>query len=106
MASCCISPFFDSDIPIFFSRNYGTLDGLQSFYPSDKSYGAPESPTFVPMEHLLNAKLENRAFDRLVASTQCSLRLDNFNQLRLVNKSSDSSSEHLRNHQVRGLPSK
>lgn len=53
------------------------------------------------MEHLLNTKLESKAFDRLVASTQCSVRLDKFNQLRLVNKSSESSSEHLRNHQVR-----
>lgn len=83
-------------------RNYGTLEGLQSFYPSDDTPDTMLTPTFVPLEILLDTKLETTAFDRLVASTQCSVRLDKFNQLRLVNrlKNNRGSSEHLKNHQV------
>lgn len=79
------------------------LDGLQSFYPSDDSKDTQLSATFVPLEILLDTKLKTTAFDRLVASTQCSVRLDKFNQLRLVNrmKNNPGSSEHLKNHQVR-----
>lgn len=95
--------YADYMLGISFDRNYGVLDGLQSFCPSDDSKDTQLSATFVPLEILLDTKLKTTAFDRLVASTQCSVRLDKFNQLRLVNrmKNNPGSSEHLKNHQVR-----
>ncbi|KAJ9091641.1 hypothetical protein QFC19_009011 [Naganishia cerealis] len=82
-------------------RNYGALEGLQSFFPLNDSDNPNLSLTFVPMEVLLDNKLETTEFDRLVASTECSLRFDKFNQLRLVHpfKHVEGSSEHLKNYQ-------
>ncbi|KAJ9122086.1 hypothetical protein QFC24_004313 [Naganishia onofrii] len=91
----------DSVNGLVLHRNYGALEGLQSFFPSNDPENQKPSHTFVPMEILLDTKLETSAFDRLVASTNCSLKFDKFNQLRLVHhlKHVERSSEHLKNYQ-------
>ncbi|KAF8845847.1 hypothetical protein BDN67DRAFT_961498 [Paxillus ammoniavirescens] len=64
------------------SRNYMSLDGLQTFCPADAdSYGNGS----VPLEVLLDYRCESDAFDRIVPQTNANCRYDQFNQLRLRN---------------------
>ncbi|KIL00625.1 hypothetical protein PAXRUDRAFT_821523 [Paxillus rubicundulus Ve08.2h10] len=64
------------------NRNYMSLDGLQTFCPTDAdSYGNGS----VPLEVLLDYRCESDAFDRIVPQTNANCRYDQFNQLRLRN---------------------
>ena len=67
------------------NQTYATLDGLQAFYPcaeTDKRAGA----AFVPLETLVDLKVEPWGFDRVVPRTSAALRWDKFNQLRMSSK--------------------
>jgi hypothetical protein len=59
-------------------RSFGTLDGLQAFYPQDRT-----STPFIPLEFLVDLRLEPWGFDRVVPRTTAKLRLDEFNRLRI-----------------------
>jgi hypothetical protein len=64
------------------TRNYMSLDGLQTFCPTDAdSYGNGS----VPLEVLLDYRCESDAFDRIVPQTNANCRYDQFNKLRLRN---------------------
>ncbi|KAF9247308.1 golgi-body localization protein domain-containing protein [Melanogaster broomeanus] len=78
------------------SRNYLSLDGLQTFCPTDAdSYGNGS----VPLEVLLDYRCESDVFDRIVPQTNATCRYDRFNRLRLrsnVTSSVRSGPEHSR----------
>ncbi|KAK4056456.1 Protein SABRE [Microbotryomycetes sp. JL221] len=67
-------------------QTYATLDGLQVFYPREQSLGSDIStarPVFVPLETLVDLRVEPYGFDRLVPRMSAALRYDKFNELRL-----------------------
>ncbi|PWN26691.1 hypothetical protein BDZ90DRAFT_232818 [Jaminaea rosea] len=91
------------------SRNYFSLDGLQAFYPSDEQSLAQSRTqlVYVPLETLVDLKLQTKDFDRIVSRTDASLRYDKFNRLRLNDStrplaadldSADPAVDHLRHH--------
>lgn len=75
-------------------RNYMSLDGLQTFCPTDSdSYDSGS----VPLEVLLDYRCESNAFDRIVPQTNANCQYDRFNRLRLRNNVASaacSKSEH------------
>lgn len=70
-------------------QTFATLDGLQAFYPKEET-----SPTqinrghtkFVPLETLVDLRVDPWGFDRVVPRTNAALRYDKFNKLRLGSK--------------------
>ncbi|KAF8138424.1 golgi-body localization protein domain-containing protein [Boletus edulis] len=63
-------------------RNYTSLDGLQTFCPTDSdSYDSGS----VPLEVLLDYRCESDSFDRIVPQTNANCQYDRFNRLRLRN---------------------
>lgn len=63
-------------------RNYMSLDGLQTFCPTDCiSYDSGS----VPLEVLLDYRCESNSFDRIVPQTNANCQYDRFNRLRLRN---------------------
>ncbi|KIJ70055.1 hypothetical protein HYDPIDRAFT_121417 [Hydnomerulius pinastri MD-312] len=78
------------------TRNYMSLDGLQTFCPTDAdSYGSGS----VPLEVLIDYRCESDAFDRIVPQTNANCQYDRFNRLRLRNNITStvrSSQEHHR----------
>lgn len=64
-------------------QTFAALDGLQAFYPH-KAEGTGVS--FVPLETLIDLRVEPWGFDRVVPRTAASLRYDKFNQLRMSSK--------------------
>ncbi|KAI6047410.1 golgi-body localization protein domain-containing protein [Pisolithus marmoratus] len=65
------------------TRNYVSLDGLQTFCPTlANSHG--DKP--VPLEVLIDYRCESDAFDRIVPQTNATGRYDRFNRLRLRTK--------------------
>lgn len=67
-------------------QTFATLDGLQAFYPRHQLRRNGEA--FVPLETLVDLKVEPWGFDRVVPRTSASLRYDKFNQLRMSGKGS------------------
>lgn len=65
------------------TRNYVSLDGLQTFCPTlANSHG--DGP--VPLEVLIDYRCESDAFDRIVPQTNATGHYDRFNRLRLRTK--------------------
>lgn len=62
------------------TRNYVSLDGLQTFCPS-LANSHSEGP--VPLEVLIDYRCESDAFDRMVPQTNATGHYDRFNRLRL-----------------------
>jgi hypothetical protein len=84
-----------SDDPInnsILHRSFGALDGLQAFYPQDSN------SSFIPLEFLVDLRLEPWGFDRVVPRTTAKLRLDEFNRLRIDKggSSDEGGDEHFR----------
>ncbi|KAM0789695.1 hypothetical protein ACM66B_006555 [Microbotryomycetes sp. NB124-2] len=70
-------------------QTFATLDGMQIFFPHDNalvSNSLPSKPVFVPLETLVDLRVEPYGFDRLVPRTSAALRYDKFNELRLRSK--------------------
>ncbi|KAF8556963.1 hypothetical protein OG21DRAFT_1435884 [Imleria badia] len=75
-------------------RNYMSLDGLQTFCPTDCD---PCDSGSVPLEVLLDYRCESNSFDRIVPQTNANCQYDQFNRLRLRNNVASaacSKSEH------------
>lgn len=69
------------------SQTFGTLDGLQAFYPREQHHRESRTgTTFVPLETLVDLRVEPWGFDRVVPRTSAALRYDKFNQLRMSSK--------------------
>ncbi|CEQ42515.1 SPOSA6832_04335, partial [Sporobolomyces salmonicolor] len=69
-------------------QNFATLDGLQIFCPrqqANRGERRGEFP-FVPLETLVDLRIEPWGFDRVVPRTSAALRYDKFNQLRIRSK--------------------
>ncbi|MBW0479720.1 hypothetical protein O181_019435 [Austropuccinia psidii MF-1] len=74
-------------------RNFGAVCGFQMFYPSHPlsnsvSYSSPRPQSFgkycfVPIEVLVDLKLEPWGFDRLIGPCNVNIAHDSFNQLRI-----------------------
>lgn len=69
----------DSQSP---KRNYMSLDGLQTFCPTDSD---PYDSGSVPLEVLIDYRCESDSFDRIVPQTNANCLYDRFNRLRLRN---------------------
>lgn len=70
-------------------QTFGTLDGLQAFYP--KSQNTSKTGTsFVPLETLVDLRAEPWGFDRVVPRTSAAVRYDKFNRLRIGSTRSSS----------------
>ncbi|GAA6043699.1 hypothetical protein JCM8097_007486 [Rhodosporidiobolus ruineniae] len=68
-------------------QTFARLDGLQVFYP--RQQGLLETArvhAFVPLETLVDLRVEPWGFDRVVPRTSAAFRYDKFNQLRLSSK--------------------
>ncbi|KAG8218593.1 hypothetical protein J3R82DRAFT_4234 [Butyriboletus roseoflavus] len=75
-------------------RNYMSLDGLQTFCPTNSD---PYDSGSVPLEVLLDYRCESNSFDRIVPQTNANCLYDRFNRLRLrnsVTSAAYSKSEH------------
>ncbi|GAA99613.1 uncharacterized protein L969DRAFT_94065 [Mixia osmundae IAM 14324] len=78
-------------------RSYVTLDGVQVFHPVDGRHPitSAKGALFVPLEVLIDKKLEPWGFDRILPVTSAVMRYDKFNQLRMgkigVSDSADTS---------------
>ncbi|KAH7887657.1 golgi-body localization protein domain-containing protein [Phlebopus sp. FC_14] len=64
------------------TRNYTSLDGLQTFCPT-KTNSSGDGP--VPLEVLIDYRCESNSFDRIVPQTNATCQYDRFNRLRLRN---------------------
>ncbi|KAG1752693.1 golgi-body localization protein domain-containing protein [Suillus paluster] len=64
------------------TRNYMSLDGLQTFCPVDL---ASCGDGCVPLEVLIDYRCESDTFDRIVPQTNATCHYDRFNRLRLRN---------------------
>lgn len=71
-------------------QTFASLDGLQAFYPHQSGIGSGLKTAFVPLETLVDLRVEPWGFDRVVPRTSAALRYDKFNQLRLSSKNFDS----------------
>lgn len=70
------------------SQTFGTLDGLQAFYPREQNQRESRTTAiFVPLETLVDLRVEPWGFDRVVPRTSAALRYDKFNQLRMSSRS-------------------
>lgn len=71
-------------------QTFARLDGLQVFYPRTQlSVGVRKRDrAFVPLETLIDLRVEPWGFDRVVSRSSAALRYDKFNQLRLSSKRS------------------
>ncbi|CDR46544.1 RHTO0S12e05996g1_1 [Rhodotorula toruloides] len=69
-------------------QTFARLDGMQIFYPRQQLPRRDRRllQAFVPLETLIDLRVEPRGFDRVVARTSAALRYDKFNQLRLSSK--------------------
>ncbi|PLW06226.1 hypothetical protein PCANC_27453 [Puccinia coronata f. sp. avenae] len=76
-------------------RNFGTVKGFQMFYPCNSSvtsslHSAPGDQDFqVPIEVLVDLRLEAWGFDRLIGRCTVNIANDAFNQLRIKRRSAD-----------------
>ncbi|EFP90962.2 uncharacterized protein PGTG_17234 [Puccinia graminis f. sp. tritici CRL 75-36-700-3] len=74
-------------------RNFGTVKGFQMFYPCNPSsssslHPAPGDQDFqVPIEVLVDLRLEPWGFDRLIGRCTVNIANDAFNQLRIKRRS-------------------
>ncbi|KAH9447797.1 hypothetical protein Pst134EB_021796 [Puccinia striiformis f. sp. tritici] len=74
-------------------RNFGTVKGFQMFYPCNTSvssslHSAPGDQEFqVPIEVLVDLRLEPWGFDRLIGRCTVNIASDAFNQLRIKRRS-------------------
>ncbi|KNZ59490.1 hypothetical protein VP01_171g3 [Puccinia sorghi] len=74
-------------------RNFGTVKGFQMFYPCNSSvscslYSAAGDQEFqVPIEVLVDLRLEAWGFDRLIGRCTVNIANDAFNQLRIKRRS-------------------
>jgi hypothetical protein len=66
-------------------RSYGELRGVQAFCPRVSSKEA----SFVPLEVLLDNKVDPYDFDRILPATKAMIRYDKFNRLRIAAQTSD-----------------
>ncbi|KAH7914213.1 golgi-body localization protein domain-containing protein [Hygrophoropsis aurantiaca] len=64
------------------TRNYMSLDGLQTFCPTERNY---KGDGCVPLEVLIDYRCESHEFDRIVPQTNATFHYDRFNRLRLRN---------------------
>ena len=64
-------------------QTFGTLDGLQAFYPREQNRQGRVGSAFVPLETLVDLRVEPWGFDRVVPRTSAAVRYDKFNRLRL-----------------------
>lgn len=66
-------------------QTFGTLDGLQAFYPRKQNRRAEgrTGRAFVPLETLVDLRVEPWGFDRVVPRTSAAVRYDKFNRLRM-----------------------
>lgn len=67
------------------NQTFANLEGLQAFYPREQS-GKGSGAVFVPLETMLDLRVETWGFDRVVPRTNAALRYDKFNQLRMSSK--------------------
>lgn len=68
-------------------QTFARLDGMQIFYPRQQLPRRDgHLQAFVPLETLIDLRVEPWGFDRVVARTSAALRYDKFNQLRLSSK--------------------
>ncbi|BGP20274.1 Protein SABRE [Rhodosporidiobolus nylandii] len=68
-------------------ETFARLDGLQVFYPLQQGVsGDARVHAFVPLETLVDLRVETWGFDRVVPRTSAAFRYDKFNQLRLSSK--------------------
>ncbi|KPV73207.1 uncharacterized protein RHOBADRAFT_54988 [Rhodotorula graminis WP1] len=70
------------------NQTFARLDGLQVFYPRQHVARAERrfAQSFVPLETLVDLRVEPWGFDRVVSRTSAAMRYDKFNQLRLSSK--------------------
>ncbi|GAA5855492.1 hypothetical protein JCM9279_006025 [Rhodotorula babjevae] len=70
------------------NQTFARLDGLQVFYPRQQVARADRkfAQSFVPLETLVDLRVEPWGFDRVVSRTSAAMRYDKFNQLRLSSK--------------------
>ena len=73
-------------------QTYANLDGLQAFYPREQSRGQ-KGAAFVPLETLVDLKIDPWGFDRVVPRTSAAMRYDKYNNLRMTSQSSRHSHE-------------
>lgn len=71
-------------------QTYANLDGLQAFYPRGQCRDK-KGVSFVPLETLVDLKIDPWGFDRVVPRTSAAMRYDKYNNLRMT---SDSSRHH------------
>lgn len=64
-------------------QSYAVLESLQVFYPRLKARIDRKLGCFVPVETLVDARIDPWGFDRVVPRTTAKLRYDKFNQLRM-----------------------
>ncbi|GAA5897882.1 hypothetical protein JCM6882_005104 [Rhodosporidiobolus microsporus] len=70
-------------------QTFARLDGLQVFYPRQQgAFDDGRAHAFVPLETLVDLRVEPWGFDRVVPRTSAAFRYDKFNQLRLSSKRS------------------
>ncbi|GJN94531.1 hypothetical protein Rhopal_007614-T1 [Rhodotorula paludigena] len=69
-------------------QTFARLDGLQVFYPRQQVARRDRTfaQAFVPLETLVDLRVEPWGFDRVVSRTSAAMRYDKFNQLRLSSK--------------------
>lgn len=67
-------------------QTFAVLDGLQAFYPREQNRVVGGGLIFVPLETLVDLRVEPWGFDRVVPRTAAALRYDKFNQLRIGSK--------------------
>ncbi|BGP51898.1 Protein SABRE [Rhodotorula kratochvilovae] len=69
-------------------QTFARLDGLQVFYPRQQVARVERgfAQAFVPLETLVDLRVEPWGFDRVVSRTSAAMRYDKFNQLRLSSK--------------------
>lgn len=77
-------------------RNFGSIKGFQMFYPcntlSSSLHATSDQDFLVPLEVLVDLRLEPWGFDRLVGRCTVNLAHDTFNQLRIKRRSSGADS--------------
>ncbi|OJA13790.1 hypothetical protein AZE42_00523 [Rhizopogon vesiculosus] len=83
------------------TRNYMSLDGLQTFCPVDL---ASCGEGCVPLEVLIDYRCESDTFDRMVPQTNATCHYDRFNRLRLRNNVTSVTRSMPDNENRRGNP--
>lgn len=72
-------------------QTFAVLDGLQVFYPREpprggRMMGQGADSVFVPLETMVDLRVEPWGFDRVVPRFSAALRYDKFNRLRMSSK--------------------